>query len=472
MGYLKGGLIIGTLFVLLCFLGYGVVYRKLCKGRKKLPFPRLLWWGILIAYFGVVVGVTLLLRGSYYGYANDVIHPLFYSYREAWIHWSAAAWRNIIFNFCMFVPLGIWLPVGFKAFRKFWRTYLAGFMVTLLIETVQLVTHRGIFEWDDVLGNTVGTMIGYGMFAAGYLLWYAASRRKRGRGFSVANVLATQIPLVLTILGFAVIWGIYERQELGNNPNGYVEAIDKSFIAMTGRDNFSNAEMQLPVYRVQTLTVQETREKGEEILANLNAEVDEGRTIVYDNTLVLYSQPSRYTLWLTYQGGEYDLTDFDVTFPEEGECGGAVEGAEEEIIREALRDIGIYVPEGTSFTEYHPGGYRFDADMLAYQGIKLNGALTCEYYGEAGIAHVKNSIISCMPYKEFLAISEQEAYEKIENGEFSYPQGTEAAIEVQSCGIKYSIDSKGFYQPDYCFDCMINGKAGEIRIPALKGNSK
>ncbi|MBR1852721.1 MAG: VanZ family protein [Lachnospiraceae bacterium] len=486
MAYLKEGLVIGVLFILLFFAGYYVMYRKLCKGKKKLPFARLLWWGVWIAYLVVVIGVTLLLRGGYYGYENTVIQPLFYSYRDAWVHWSAAAWRNIIFNFCMFVPLGFWLPLGLKSFRRFWKTYLAGFGFTLLIETMQLMTRRGIFELDDVLGNTVGTMIGYGIFMLGEILQLAVCKRKERRRGNAAGgrnaeraedgvrhvsgkgVLAAQIPLALTILGFAVIFENYERQELGNNPNGYVEALDKSLITMSGRDDFDRTEPSLPVYQVPTLSVQEAKEKGEEIFGNLAARIDESRTIVYDNTLVLYSAPSRYSLWISYQGGGYELTDFQVLYPEAGAVGETVTGAEEETIRKALFKMGANVPETAEFAEVQPGKYRFTADMIEEQGIKINGTLTCDYYGESGLGSVRIGMVSCVPYKDFPAISEQEAYEKIADGEFSYLPGNEIAVEVKACEVKYNIDSKGFYQPNYCFTCAVNGEDGEIWIPALK----
>ncbi|MBR1702641.1 MAG: VanZ family protein [Lachnospiraceae bacterium] len=469
MAYLKGGLIIGVLFILLFFAGYYVVYRKLCKGEKKLPFMKLLWWGVLIAYLVVVIGVTLLLRGGYYGYENAVIQPLFYSYRDAWVHWSAAAWRNIIFNFCMFVPLGFWLPIGLKSFRRFWKTYLAGFGFTLLIEILQLVTRRGIFELDDVLGNTVGTMIGYGIFVLGEFLWLAVSQRKvQGGHVPVRDVLTAQIPLALTVLGFAVIFGTYERQALGNNPNGYVEVLDKNLITMSGRNDFDRTEPSLPVYQVPTLSVQEAKEKGEEIFENLDTRIDESRTIVYDNTLVLYSDPSRYSLWISYQGGGYELTDFQVLYPAAGEVGETVTGTEKETIRNALFKMGASVPETAEFAEVQPGKYRFTADMMEEQGIKINGTLTCDYYGEFGLGSVRNGMVSCVPYKDFPAISEQEAYEKIADGEFSYLPGSAIAVSVESCEIKYSIDSKGFYQPNYCFTCAVNGEDGEIWIPALK----
>lgn len=44
------------------------------------------------------------------------------------------------------------------------KTYIAGFLFTLLIEVLQLYFEVGIFEAADLLNNTIGTMIGYGLY--------------------------------------------------------------------------------------------------------------------------------------------------------------------------------------------------------------------------------------------------------------------------------------------------------------------
>lgn len=93
------------------------------------------------------------------------------SYQDAWVNFSAAAWRNIILNICMFVPFGVLLPSCIKSCQSWWKTYLAGFVFTVGIESVQLVARRGLFELDDIMGNTVGAMIGYGIFALGICAW-------------------------------------------------------------------------------------------------------------------------------------------------------------------------------------------------------------------------------------------------------------------------------------------------------------
>ena len=142
-------------------VGYFGIYKKLCKGKREIKFLNLFWWLMLIFYIFVVVSVTLL-RPSVF--QNGQIISFFYSYKEAWISASERAWRNIILNILMFVPLGFWLPIGKEKFRKFWKIFLLGFLFTVGIETLQLGLSLGLFEVADVFNNTLGTMIGYGLY--------------------------------------------------------------------------------------------------------------------------------------------------------------------------------------------------------------------------------------------------------------------------------------------------------------------
>ena len=43
-------------------------------------------------------------------------------------------------------------------------TVLTGILTSLSIEISQLCFRRGLFEWDDIIGNTVGTIIGYSIY--------------------------------------------------------------------------------------------------------------------------------------------------------------------------------------------------------------------------------------------------------------------------------------------------------------------
>lgn len=461
--YLKIGIAFGIFMMFCVFAGYFFLYRKILKGQRIIGWPVFLWWGIFLCYLSVVLGATLLNRG--HGWTNDKIQPLFYSYRDAWINFSNAAWRNIILNFCMFIPFGIWLPLGIKGFRKFWKTYLAGFLFTLLIECIQLFSGRGIFELDDILGNTVGTMIGYGLFAVAAWIINKFTKKKSK---TVVSVAALQLPLIITITVFTIIFVKYHTQELGNNPYRYIEAYNSNMISVTGKSGFSTEERELNVYKSTVLTVEEAKEKGEKIFETLGTKIDERSTDIYEETMVLYSDLREYSLWIDYLGGTLRLMCFDVLYPQNDSRPNPVSGANEETIRSALRKIGFEIPKEAAFKELESGEYQFEVAMSETEGVVVNGTFDCSYYGENGIGRLSDFLITCTPYKAFPAISEQEAYERIVNGEIRYIGNVRLEIQVKSCSLVYCIDSKGYYQPNYRFECMINGEESEITIPAIK----
>lgn len=461
--YLKRGMTAALIIMFCIFAGYFVVYRKLLKGQKKIAWKRFLWWGILICYLCVVLGATLFSRGNYQ--FNDKVLPLFYSYKDAWIHFSNSAWRNIILNFCMFIPFGFWLPLGIKRLRCFWKTYFAGFAFSMLIECIQLFLRRGIFESDDIMGNTVGTMIGYGLFAIGL---FAAGRKERKSPNAIFTLLL-QAPLILTLTAFAIIFWKYDAQELGNNPYGYIEAYDRNKIHVTGESMFRTEETELEVYKVDRLTVEAAREKGEGIFEALGTRADESRTDVYDETIVMWSEEGTYDLWINYEDGSLELTDFDVFSPGDHVVPEPVRGADEAEIRNALCAMGFEVPEDAGFRETESGTYQFEAAMCKTEEGIVNGTLTCKYYGEEkGIREIEDHLITGTSYKAYAAISEQEAYERIVGGEFTYGSNEYLEIQVGACSLAYVLDSKGYYQPNYRFECMINGEESHIMIPALR----
>lgn len=159
--YLLIGIIGAFLASILFFIGYFVVYRRLLKGTKRLKVSKVASCSIFFIYIIVVLGATLGIRSSDYG-GNINLH-LFSSYIAAFNSFSKVEWRNIILNILMFVPLGVISPLIFVKCRKFWVTYLVGFLSTVFLELIQLVTGRGIFELDDIFNNTLGCIIGYGI---------------------------------------------------------------------------------------------------------------------------------------------------------------------------------------------------------------------------------------------------------------------------------------------------------------------
>ena len=71
---------------------------------------------------------------------------------------------NVIGNLTMFIPSGIVLPVLWKRLDSFPKTVCAGAGISLCIELLQLPFSSRASDADDLILNTLGVVIGYGIY--------------------------------------------------------------------------------------------------------------------------------------------------------------------------------------------------------------------------------------------------------------------------------------------------------------------
>lgn len=82
------------------------------------------------------------------------------AHNAASIYMTRLAWRNLLGNIFMFTPLGF-IPLVAEKVNSFLRYIFLCFGVILSIETIQLLTHLGSFDIDDIILNLFGTVLGY-----------------------------------------------------------------------------------------------------------------------------------------------------------------------------------------------------------------------------------------------------------------------------------------------------------------------
>ena len=70
---------------------------------------------------------------------------------------------NVIGNAAMFIPSGIVLPFVYKRLNSFWKVLLAGIGISLCIEIIQLPFSIRATDIDDLILNTIGVIVGYGI---------------------------------------------------------------------------------------------------------------------------------------------------------------------------------------------------------------------------------------------------------------------------------------------------------------------
>lgn len=74
-----------------------------------------------------------------------------------------------LLNVAMFVPLGFFLPLLWKKYRRLKNTLLFGVGATVFIELAQLFTYRAT-DINDVITNTAGALLGYLLFLLAHKL--------------------------------------------------------------------------------------------------------------------------------------------------------------------------------------------------------------------------------------------------------------------------------------------------------------
>jgi glycopeptide antibiotics resistance protein len=72
--------------------------------------------------------------------------------------------KQVLGNFVMLLPLGIYLPVLYRRMSNFFKVVLVCMLVSVIIELMQLITKYRSADVDDVLLNTIGACIGYGLY--------------------------------------------------------------------------------------------------------------------------------------------------------------------------------------------------------------------------------------------------------------------------------------------------------------------
>lgn len=65
-----------------------------------------------------------------------------------------------LLNMILLFPVGILLPIILDSRLRLSMVYLIGVIISAVIETSQLLFKRGLFEWDDMIHNGLGCMLG------------------------------------------------------------------------------------------------------------------------------------------------------------------------------------------------------------------------------------------------------------------------------------------------------------------------
>ena len=109
-----------------------------------------------MGYTFLILAETVLIRKPFVG--EHIKLELLWSWRA----WSVQR-SQIIANVIMFVPVGVLVGWIWR-----WRGLWGALGLSIAIELLQLITARGLCEFDDVFHNMIGAAIGVGIVM---LIW-------------------------------------------------------------------------------------------------------------------------------------------------------------------------------------------------------------------------------------------------------------------------------------------------------------
>lgn len=156
----------------------------ICFRRNRFSLKRELQ--LLLVYICIVVVVRFTFFP--FGTVDGAVQPLEFDVATAFpprINWVPFVYLfdypvfrealiNLIGNTAMFIPLGIVWPAVFRELDTHTKAIAAGVGTSLLIEILQLPFYVRCSDIDDLILNSAGYLLGYGI----YLLVKALRQRR------------------------------------------------------------------------------------------------------------------------------------------------------------------------------------------------------------------------------------------------------------------------------------------------------
>jgi glycopeptide antibiotics resistance protein len=120
------------IFMVLTLTGYFILFREVSAHN---------WWH------------KMMIRIDRKDHVNLELFKMFKIYKI----WS----KQIVGNFIMLLPLGIFLPLLYKKISNFGLVFIVSILISTLFELLQLITSIRSADVDDIFLNTLGACTGF-----------------------------------------------------------------------------------------------------------------------------------------------------------------------------------------------------------------------------------------------------------------------------------------------------------------------
>ena len=166
------------LIVILAVLLFAIISLITLCLKKHILCSQAVAGFLLLLYLITVLGSTVFARmPGERRYQLEVFwswKKIFYSVAQDGSMQQNQLLQENILNMLMLFPAGFLLPLVFARKMKWYQGLLFGMVVSSGIELLQLFLCRGLFEFDDIIHNSFGCMIGA---LIGNVVWRLGKKR-------------------------------------------------------------------------------------------------------------------------------------------------------------------------------------------------------------------------------------------------------------------------------------------------------
>lgn len=139
---------------------------------------------VYLIFIGIVTGMFSFDAWGIHGAHNYNLIPF-----------TGEDFSYIVLNVLLFLPMGVFLPlVQNREKRSLKKTVLFIFLLSLLIESIQFFFVGRLADIDDLLANTFGGILGYGIYKAAAFLTKRFSNGKTA-GIGTYSLVVSAITL-------------------------------------------------------------------------------------------------------------------------------------------------------------------------------------------------------------------------------------------------------------------------------------
>ena len=144
------------IFFIIILSVVNLIFYMLLK-KNKIKKIQIIIGELLLLFIFVVLSSTVLTRLP----SKERLYKLvpFWSWQEV-IRGNIELLEENLLNIILLFPFGFLLPFVFYRKISWYKALFAGVIFSFFIEISQLILCRGLFEWDDIIHNSLGAMIG------------------------------------------------------------------------------------------------------------------------------------------------------------------------------------------------------------------------------------------------------------------------------------------------------------------------